>query len=210
MSDGQDLMRRIASAGRRIDPCLSDRDVERLVAAALRQRQRRAMTLRAVLAAGAAVSLALAGGLIFRRAVRRAPLEVAAASATGQAPLAQRILRLSDGSTAVALDPETEIELVDEHPDRVGLSLVRGRGRFEVTPRPTRTFQVRAGDVTVTVVGTVFTVERVGSGEGRPKRLVPASGHDGVRRWVARHAENSAPAARTKRQGRVASVCWSR
>jgi len=161
MSDGQDLMRRIASAGRHVDPCLSDRDVERLVAAALRQRQRRAMTLRAVLAAGAAVSLALAGGLIFRRAVRRAPLEVAAASATGQAPLAQRILRLSDGSTAVALDPETEIELVDEHPDRVGLSLVRGRGRFEVTPRPTRTFQVRAGDVTVTVVGTVFTVERV-------------------------------------------------
>ena len=43
----------------------------------------------------------------------------------------------------------------------MGLSLVRGRGRFEVTPRPKRTFLVRAGDVTVTVVGTVFTVERV-------------------------------------------------
>ena len=38
---------------------------------------------------------------------------------------------------------------------------MRGRGQFQVTPRPKRAFSVRAGDVTVTVVGTVFTVERI-------------------------------------------------
>jgi transmembrane sensor len=70
-------------------------------------------------------------------------------------------LRLADGSTAVPLDGATEIELVEDHPEHVWLSLARGRGRFEVTPRPRRTFTVRAGEVTVTVVGTAFTVERV-------------------------------------------------
>jgi transmembrane sensor len=71
------------------------------------------------------------------------------------------ILRLSDGSTAVPLDADTQIDLVEDRPNRVRLSLVRGRGRFQVTPQPKRAFLVRAGDVTVTVVGTVFTVERV-------------------------------------------------
>jgi transmembrane sensor len=41
------------------------------------------------------------------------------------------------------------------------LTLARGRGRFEVTPQAQRTFSVAVGEVTVTVVGTVFTVERV-------------------------------------------------
>jgi len=46
-------------------------------------------------------------------------------------------------------------------PERVAIDLSRGRGRFEVEPRPERLFSVHAGDVTVTVIGTVFTVERV-------------------------------------------------
>jgi transmembrane sensor len=161
MDDRRDLMRRIASAGERVDPGLSDRDVERLVAGARRQRQRRGTTRRAVLASSAAVSLILVGALVVHRVGHPRRLEVAATPPVSSAPRAERILRLSDGSTAVPLDPETTIELVEEHPDHVGLSLVRGRGRFEVTPRPKRTFLVRAGDVTVTVVGTVFTVERV-------------------------------------------------
>jgi transmembrane sensor len=161
MGDPQDLMRRISSAGERVDPGLSDRDVERLVAGARRQRQRRASTRRAVLAAGAAVSVVLVGALVVHRGWHPHRPEVAATPPNEAAPVAEHILRLSDGSMAAPLDPETEIELVEEHPERVGLSLVRGRGRFEVTPRPKRTFVVRAGDVTVTVVGTMFTVERV-------------------------------------------------
>ena len=49
----------------------------------------------------------------------------------------------------------------EDAPRRVAIELARGRGRFEVAPRPERPFSVRAGDVTITVIGTVFTVERV-------------------------------------------------
>ena len=76
------------------------------------------------------------------------------------------VLRLADGSTAAPLDPESQIDVVEDATSRVRLSLVRGRGRFEVVPRPQRAFVVRAGDVTVTVVGTVFTVERVADSVG--------------------------------------------
>ena len=138
MGDGQDLMERIAGAGRRLDPGLSDRDVERLVAGARRQRQRRATTVRAVLAVGAAASLAVTGALVFHRVGSPRHPEVAVVPASAPAALAERILRLSDGSTAVPLDGATEIDLLEERPDHVGLSLVRGRGKFEVTPRPKR------------------------------------------------------------------------
>lgn len=161
MSNDRDLLQRIAAAGRHIAPSLSDRDVERLLAEVRRKRDRRERTLRAVLAAGAAVSLIAAGGLVARRVLRPPFTPAVKGIASVPEPAADRILRLSDGSTAVPLDAATELELVEERPDRVRLSLLRGRGRFEVTPRPKRSFVVRAGDVTVTVVGTAFTVERV-------------------------------------------------
>ncbi len=158
MGDGRDLMRRIASAAGRADPRLSDEDVERLVAEAHHRRGRRATARRTALAVGAAASLAFAGVLALHHA--RRPV-VASAPRPAPAAEADRTLRLSDGSTAVPLDPQTEIALVEERPERVGLSLARGRAQFQVTPRPNRAFVVRAGDVTVSVVGTVFTVERV-------------------------------------------------
>jgi transmembrane sensor len=73
----------------------------------------------------------------------------------------ERTLRLPDGSTATPLDHGSEIVVLAQSPGRIGLSLTRGSGRFEVTPRPERSLSVRAGDVTVTVLGTVFTVERI-------------------------------------------------
>ena len=155
MADGQELLRNIAAAGSRIDPGLSDWDVERLVTAARRRRERRATMLRAVLAAGATAVLVLTGALAIHPA-RRVP--VVGLTAT---PPADTTLRLSDGSTAVRLDAETQIELVEERSDRVRLSLLRGRGEFQVVRRPQRAFSVRAGDVTITVVGTSFTVERI-------------------------------------------------
>jgi transmembrane sensor len=161
MGEGEDLFQQIAAAGRRIDPGLSDRDVERLVAAARRRRDRRAAMLRAVLAAGAAGCLALIAAVAFHR-VRHAPVAEPVAPAQAAAPVdTNPVLRLADGSTAAPLDPESQIDVVEDATNRVRLSLVRGRGRFEVVPRPQRAFVVRAGDVTVTVVGTVFTVERV-------------------------------------------------
>ncbi len=161
MGDGQDLMRRIANASGRIDPGLSDRDVERLVAGGRRRRERRSTVLRAVVAAGATAALVLTGALVVHRARHAPEAELARAPEGVPAADTKRILRLQDGSSAVPLAPETQIDLVEERSDRVRLSLVRGRGRFQVTPQPNRAFVVRAGDVTVTVVGTVFTVERV-------------------------------------------------
>ncbi len=157
MGDGRDLMRRIAGAAARVDPRLSDRDVDRLVAEAQQRRERRARTRRALGAVAAAASLVVVGGLVWHRVGRPARPELASVSK----PAVDRTLRLSDGSTAVPLDPQTELELLVEQPDQVGLSLARGRAQFRVTPRPKRAFRVHAGDVTVTVVGTVFTVERV-------------------------------------------------
>ena len=118
MGDPQDLMRRIASAGERVDPGLSDRDVERLVAGARRQRQRRGTT-RAVLAAGAAVSLVLVGALVVHHGGHPRRLELAGTPPSGPA-LAERTLRLADGSTAVPLDPRDG--------DRAGRGAPRPRG----------------------------------------------------------------------------------
>ena len=134
MSNGEDLFRQIAGAGGRIDPRLSDRDVERLVAAARRRRERRASVRRAVLAAGATACLALTGALAVHR-VRRPPVaEVPTASQAARPTDNKAIVRLSDGSTAVPLDAETQIDVVEDGSNRVKLSLVRGRGRFQVTP----------------------------------------------------------------------------
>lgn len=156
-----DLMRRIARVGADIDPGLSDRDVDRLVEGARLRRRRRLVarvglgTVAAGIAAVAAVvvtpgrqtpSVDVAGGVAERAAV------VAAAPAQ---------LRLADGSVATPLDQASALVVREDAPKRVAIDLARGRGHFDVAPRPERLFAVHAGDVTITVIGTAFTVERV-------------------------------------------------
>ncbi len=168
MSSGQDLMRQIASAGARMDPGLSGRDVERLVAGA-RQRRQRHRARRVAFAGGATCALAVTLVVMAYRRPRSPHPELAAKPrpdliAQPQAPLltvANQIVRLADGSTAIALDSTTEIAVAEDKNDRVELVLTRGRGRFDVKPRPSRTFTVHVGKVTVTALGTLFTVERV-------------------------------------------------
>jgi ferric-dicitrate binding protein FerR (iron transport regulator) len=160
MVEGQDLMRQIADAGARMAPTLSDGDVERLIAGASARRQRR-KARRNALAFGAALALITTTLAV---AVSRMHGSDRATTATHQGPAVpapSRVLRLADGSKAVSLDSSTEISLIEEHADRVTVSLSRGRGYFDVTHRPTRNLVVRAGDVTITVLGTAFTVERV-------------------------------------------------
>lgn len=176
MAEPSELWRRIARAGAQIDPGLSDRDVERLVVGARRLARRRALRR-----GGAALVLAVvaagAVGLVFSRrgrevaaaapggqsmAVAAAPVAIVTPSAvTPRAVAAPRVLRLSDGSLATALDDGTELAVREVSARRIAIELGRGRGRFEVTPRPERTFVVRAGEVGVTVLGTIFRVERV-------------------------------------------------
>lgn len=160
MPNVQDLMQQIASAGTRMDPGLSDRDVERLVAGSHSRLRRR--TVRRFVGLGVAMTvLAVTVTNVFYRTPNPPQLEVATKRQPPPSPMANQVVRLSDGSTAVALDPATEIVVADDRPDRAELLLTRGRGRFDVKPRPARTFMVHAGDVTISVLGTMFTVERV-------------------------------------------------
>jgi transmembrane sensor len=162
MTDRQDLLQQIASAGARMDPGLSDRDVERLVEGGLRRRRR--LVVRRVLLAGATASIAVAVTALLaqQRSGPTSPsASVPANPAVEPTPAADRTVRLDDGSTATPLDSGSEIAVLARSPARIRLSLSRGSGRFEVAPRPERAFSVQAGEVTVTVVGTAFTVERI-------------------------------------------------
>jgi transmembrane sensor len=160
MVDGQDLMRQISRAGPLMDPALSDRDVERLVEGAT-QRRRRRRARRITFTGATAFALALTLVVLVYRSPDSAQTGLATKHAASNMPVDNRMLRLTDGSTAVALDPSTEMAVAEDTKDRVALVLARGRGRFDVTPRPARTFVVNVGDVTISVLGTLFTVERV-------------------------------------------------
>jgi len=165
MSSRQELMGRIASAGSRMDPALSNWDVERLVSGA-RKRRQNLRARRMVVAAAAACAGIVALVVLTRRGPESSHVALTAKHPTVQlpeppAPAANSIVRLTDGSTAVALDSTTQISLAQDMTDRAELVLSRGRGRFDVKPRPTRMFVVHAGNVTITVLGTLFTVERV-------------------------------------------------
>jgi transmembrane sensor len=155
MADTRQLFQRIASAAARIDPGLSDHDIDRLVEGA-RGRKRRRVVRRVGLGAtlvGAGIAVVL---LATTPGPTRAPI-----GARPQAKPVSASLNLRDGSIATPLDASSVLAVREDSPRRVALALDRGRARFEVVPRPERPFVVHMGEVTVTVVGTVFTVERV-------------------------------------------------
>ncbi len=69
----------------------------------------------------------------------------------------QRVLTLPDGSR-VTVDANSLLKIAFNHDARL-IDLVSGRAHFEVAKDPQRPFKVRAGDRTVTAIGTAFTVE---------------------------------------------------
>lgn len=75
-----------------------------------------------------------------------------------QMPLAAA---LRDG-THVDLEPLTDLEARRVVGEAVDLELRRGRASFDVSHNPKRQFRVHAGDVTVSVLGTRFSVTRDG------------------------------------------------
>ena len=188
MTGSDDLLRRIARVGGDIDPALSERDVERLVHGA-RRRGRRRVAARlgwatVAVGVGVAVLVVRSGDPAGQRPAgspqtiaKAEPAGLASgavASAPTAAPTAPHAvppadppaalpepLRLADGSVATPLDATSTLAARTVSDRRVIVELVRGRGRFDVAARPWRQFSVSAGDVTVTALGTVFTVERV-------------------------------------------------
>jgi transmembrane sensor len=158
-SHSDDLMRRIARVGADIDPGLSDRDVERLVEGARLRRRRRTVARVAVGTVAAGVAAIAAVVVTYGW---QTPVDVAGGvAAPGPVTAAPRQLRLADGSVATPLDQASALVVREDGPKRVAIDVARGRGHFDVAPRPERLFAVHAGDVTITVIGTAFTVERV-------------------------------------------------
>lgn len=66
---------------------------------------------------------------------------------------------LQDG-TRIELSTTTTLAGLPAESNEVELELRRGRASFDVTHDPSRQFRVHAGDVTVVVLGTRFSVER--------------------------------------------------
>lgn len=121
------------------------------------QKRRRRVALG--LAAAAAVALAVGGGIHYGRrsvvtATDRTLVQAPAASAE------QPVLRYHDGSSATPTALGTEVRVDEATPARMVTVLERGAARFDVRPDRDREFRVVVESVTVTVLGTVFAVER--------------------------------------------------
>lgn len=69
-------------------------------------------------------------------------------------------IRLLDGSSAQLAGAQSELEIVRNDRERVGLKLLQGRAHFDVVPNAKRSFEVEAAPYRVVVLGTVFDVER--------------------------------------------------
>jgi transmembrane sensor len=69
-------------------------------------------------------------------------------------------LILPDGSRVVSKEPASRLHRRIVSQNRVVLELASGGAHFDVVPNPERRFEVEAGAVTVTVVGTAFEVHR--------------------------------------------------
>jgi transmembrane sensor len=73
----------------------------------------------------------------------------------------QRV-ELADDSL-ILTNPEGRLEVLENSPAQLALHLSHGGARFEVTPGTGRHWRVETGEVSVEVVGTVFSVTRQGS-----------------------------------------------
>jgi transmembrane sensor len=161
MLEPRGLIERIGHVGAGIDPGLTNRDVERLVKGIHRKARRR--LIRRVALGVAAAGLGVM--VVARINIPSHPIgpggATHATSPRVRTPVSIGSIRLADGSVATPLNAETQLKVLEDSARRVSIDLVRGHGRFEVVPAHARPFEVRAGDVTVHVVGTIFTVERV-------------------------------------------------
>ena len=168
MTEVREPLRQLQGLKRHLEAEFSDRDVERLVHGGLERRQRR--RIRRTLATGlivGAMSTAIAvlflpwvgSGVFGTSSVPVAPIE--SSRPVVEKPPALEVVSLSDESRVVPLLRDTQFTVEEDAPERVRLRLDRGRARFEVTRRPRRSFSVRTGEVTVSVVGTTFAIEVV-------------------------------------------------
>jgi transmembrane sensor len=137
-------------------------DRARAVERAMFARKRRRAQTRAVMAVVGAVIAVLSFGVAWKRLHREAPAPVAvnppAAAVEGES------ITFADGSVAAPLDKTSLVKSKEVSASKIDVELVKGSAHFEVSKNPERVFRVEAGTVTVEVLGTGFTVERLGDG----------------------------------------------
>ena len=171
---------RMAGAARHVAPDWSaerEREVRARLDRAIVRRKRRQ-----VVATAASALLMLVAALVFwsRGVGPDKSLTRVAARATAALPL----LHFEDGSTVTAASTDARAEPIEVGPELVSTRLTAGAARFSVTPNPKRLFRVMARDVTVTVLGTIFTVAieptdvRVRVERGRVRVAWPAGEHE--------------------------------
>jgi transmembrane sensor len=159
MTDPSGDLERTLEAARRAEPALTAGRTQKwrwAVAARLDGRRRsRAPVLAA--ACAAAVVLAVLGW----RGI--GPASAPIVSAPPREQLAGAVQMLADGSRVIPDGPTTVLEKAIESDADVLYELKAGGARFEVARRPSRTFRVHTGPVTVQVIGTRFEVRRLES-----------------------------------------------
>jgi transmembrane sensor len=130
----------------------------RLYAATVQLRRTRdARRVVAYTAAAFTAAAVLAAGL---QGIRLRDLQAALGSPPANPAAAGHTLRLADGSRAELRGEKSEIEAVEDSPERIVLKLIAGRAHFDVVPNPERTFVVEAPPYRVQVIGTIFDVDR--------------------------------------------------
>ena len=152
----------------------SDEQTERLPAAALARRRRRAVR-RMTGAAGVLLGLALAvptglrflepdnGLVVVSPAQHSAPQHSARATPpepSNEPRLSERTVSFGDGSQAILLNDHSAMRTRRGSSGTVA-QLLGGSALFTVRRDPSRVFAVDAGDVRVEVIGTRFTVQRL-------------------------------------------------
>jgi transmembrane sensor len=147
-----DLDARLARGSLRVRNLWSPRSVE--VVALRILRRRRLFVAVDMVAVCACLALAVFG-LRSARPVSSASPSVARAA---------MVTTFSDGSVAEASSRDTDLQVVEDSAEHV-VTRLKGSARFRVVPNHRRTFEVRAGDVRVRVLGTIFSVEQLPSGQ---------------------------------------------
>lgn len=175
-------VKRAAEALQAPDATLDTARRERLLAEVHRAHQRRqAARVIGALAVAAAAIAAVVAFTSHTPDAATAPESPPVATVT---PTSVTPLVLADGSTVHLHDPSARVVVRRVTDREVGLDLESGGARFEVTPDPSRRFRLRAGAVTVEVLGTIFDVTHIDDvvevsvTRGRVAVRWPGGGHE--------------------------------
>jgi hypothetical protein len=156
-----ELERQMAEARAHVDVRWDERRAQKVAAGfdAFRRRERARRTAAALLV----LAIAAGGGWWWRNRAAAPPSFAREQPRPSQS--LPSLVRFADGSIARPLDAESVVRSTSAPTAtrRVTAEVVHGGARFDVVHDPSRVFHIDAGQVSVEVLGTAFTVERRGA-----------------------------------------------